>query len=92
MKKLSDSEKLLKFIKKMGFVTFIVGIVQGITAFCIFRGGSHVLWWFAMGFTVFSIASVAYKLKGKINAFPLLKSIAYIAIFVVLIMYRGAML
>lgn len=63
-----------------------------ITAFCIFRGGSHVLWWFAMGFTVFSIASVAYKLKGKINVFPLLKSIAYIAIFVVLIIFKGVML
>ena len=92
MEKLSDPEKLLKFTKKMGLVTFIVGIVQGITAFCIFRGGTPVFWWFALGFTVFSIASVAYKLKGKINAFPLLKSIAYIAIFVVLIMYRGAML
>ena len=89
MEKLSDPEKLLKFTKKMGCVTFIVGIAQGITAFCIFRCANSVLWWFALGFTVFSIASVAYKLKGKRNAFPLLKSIAYISIFVVLIMYRG---
>jgi hypothetical protein len=88
MEKLSDPERLLKFTKKMGLVTFIVGIVQGITAFCIFKGGNPLLWWFAMGFTVFSIASVAFKLKGKINAFPLLKSIAYICIFVVLILNR----
>lgn len=92
MEKLSYPEKLLKFTKKMGLVTFIVGIVQGITAFCIFKGGNPLLWWFAMGFTVFSIASVAFKLKGKINAFPLLKSIAYICIFVVLIINREVML
>lgn len=30
--------------------------------------------------------------KGKINVFPLLKSIAYIAIFVVLIIFKGVML
>ena len=39
----------------------------------------------APGFTLFSIASVAFKLKGKINAFPLMKAAANIAILAVLI-------
>lgn len=72
------------FTKKMGFVTFVVGIVQGITAFSIFKAGSTLNYWIAMGFTLFSIASVGFKLKGKINAFPLLKLAAYLAILVVL--------
>ena len=84
MKKLSDPDKRRKFAQKMGFVTFIVGLVQGITAYCILRGSSPLTYWIAMGFTLFSIASVSVKLKGKINAFPLLKMIAYAAIFVIL--------
>ncbi len=72
------------FAKKMGFVTFVVGIVQGITAYSIFKAGSVLNYWIALGFTLFSIASVGFKLKGKLNAFPLLKLAAYLAILVVL--------
>lgn len=86
MKKLSDPDKRRKFAQKMGFVTFIVGIVQGITAYCILKGSSPLDYWIAMGFTLFSIASVSVKLKGKINAFPLLKMIAYAVIFVILLL------
>ena len=86
MKKLSDPDKRRKFAQKMGFVTFIVGLVQGITAYCILRGSSPLTYWIAMGFTLFSIASVSVKLKGKINAFPLLKMIAYAVIFVILLL------
>ena len=86
MKKLSDPDKRRKFAQKMGFVTFIVGIVQGITAYCILKGSSPLAYWIAMGFTLFSIASVSVKLKGKINAFPLLKMIAYAVIFVILLL------
>jgi hypothetical protein len=45
-----------------------------------------VYYWVALGFTLFSIASVGFKLKGKINAFPILKLIAYLAILTVLLL------
>ncbi len=90
MSRYEDPEKLKKFIIKMGWITFAVGIVQGITAFSIFRAGSAVLYAVAVGFTVFSIASVTFKLRGKINLFPVLKSIAYVAILLVLIVARSA--
>lgn len=85
MEKLSEPEKLRRFTIRMGFVTFVVGIVQGLTAFAIFRGIWFLL---ALGFTLFSVASVCFKLKGKINAFPLLKLAAYLAILTVLIISR----
>lgn len=86
MEKLSDPEKRMRFAKKMGFVTFVVGIVQGITSFSILKGQSSLHYWIALGFTIFSIGSVSVKLKGKINAFPLLKSIAYITVLVILLL------
>lgn len=86
MKKLSDPQKRKDFARKMGFVTFVVGIVQGITSFCILKGKTPLSYWIAMGFTLFSIASVSVKLKGKINAFPLLKMIAYLAILIILLL------
>ncbi len=86
MEKLSDPQKRTAFAKKMGFVTFVVGIVQGMTSYCLLKAGGPVLYWIALGFTVFSIGSVSVKLKGKINAFPLLKSVAYISILIVLLM------
>lgn len=86
MKKLSDPDKLLAFTKKMGLVTVIVGIVQGITSYSILKGRHPVFYWIALGFTVFSICSVSYKLKGKINAFPLLKLAAYMAVFIILML------
>lgn len=86
VEKLSDPEKRLAFTRKMGLVTFIVGIVQGLTSFSIWKGHSPVYYWIAVGFTVFSICSVSYKLKGKINAFPLLKLAAYLAILVIMLL------
>ena len=79
-------DKLERFTKTMGLVTFVVGIVQGITAYAILKGGSPVLWWIAVGFDVFSICSAGFKLKGKVNAFPLLKIVAYVAILIVLML------
>ncbi|MDO4414944.1 MAG: hypothetical protein Q4C20_07685 [Erysipelotrichaceae bacterium] len=86
VKKLSDPLKRARFAKKMGFVTFIVGIVQGITSYSILKGSSPLEYWIALGFTLFSIGSVSVKLKGKINAFPLLKAIAYISILIILLL------
>ena len=86
LRKYDEPEKLKRFTVKMGWVTFAVGIVQGVTAFAILRRHSPVYYWIALGFTLFSIASVAWKLKGKISLFPLLKSAAYLAILVVLLL------
>lgn len=67
MSRYEDPDKLKKFTVKMGWVTFVVGIVQGITAFSMIRIYFPVCFWIALGFTMFSICSVAFKLKGKIN-------------------------
>ena len=83
--KLDNKEKMDKFARKMGKVTFIVGIVQGITAYSILIGRNLIAYIIAIGFTLFSIASVSIKLKGKINAFPILKAIAYVSILIILI-------
>ena len=86
MSRYSDPAKLKRFTVKMGWVTFVVGIVQGIAAWALFRKGSPALYWIALGFTVFSILSAAFKLKGKISAFPALKCAAYLVILVVLLL------
>ena len=86
VQRLSSENKLQSFARFMGFVTFVVGIVQGITAYALIRRGSTTLYWIALGFTIFSICSVGFKLKGKISAFPLLKLVAYLAILVILLL------
>ena len=86
MSRYEDPDKLKKFTVKMGWVTFVVGIVQGITAFSMICIYYPVCFWIALGFTIFSICSVAFKLKGKINAFPILKCIAYVAILAVILL------
>ena len=86
MEKYKDPEKRRQFAVKMGWVTFVVGIVQGMTSYAIFKRNSPAGYWFALGFTIFSICSVAVKLKGKINAFPILKYIAYTAILILLLL------
>ncbi len=73
MSRLSDADKLKRFTVRMGWVTFVVGLVQGLAAFALFRRGSGLLYGIALGFTVFSVASVLFKLKGKIILFPLLE-------------------
>ena len=88
IKKLSDPEKRKRFTIKMGWVTFFVGIIQGITSFAIIKAGNPVFYWIALGFTIFSICSVAFKLKGKVNAFPLLKCVVYVAILFVLLLEK----
>ena len=80
--KLKNENKLSKFAKTMGLVTFIVGIVQGLTAYAIFIDKCYAL---SIGFTIFSILSVSIKLKSKFNLFPLLKLLAYVSILIILI-------
>ena len=86
MERYADPEKRRKFAVKMGWVTFFVGIAQGITALAVFLKKGPACYWIALGFTVFSVASAAFKLKGKVSAFPVLKCIAYLAILAVLLL------
>ena len=86
VKKLSDKKQLNKFTIKMGWITFIVGIIQGLTALAIFKGYNTLLNIFAISFTIFSICSVLFKLKSKINAFPIIKLIFYIIILIILLL------
>ena len=88
MQKLSDTEKKKSFTKKMGLVTFIVGIVQGVTSYAIFKANSSFLYYLALGFTIFSIGSVLVKLKGKINAFPVIKFVFYVTILFILLLNK----
>ncbi len=88
VKRLSEKDKLNQFTIFMGFVTFVVGIVQGITSYCLFQANSALGYYFAFGFNLFSICSVLFKLKGKINAFPLLKLCAYLLVLVVLLLNK----
>ena len=83
--KLSNNNKLEDFTKIMGFVTFIVGIIQGITAYALFKGHNPILYYISLGFTIFSICSVLVKLKGKINIFPIIKLLFYIIIFIIIL-------
>ena len=81
----ADPGRRRKFAMRMGWVTFLVGIVQGITAFAILKGSSPAYYWIAMGFTLFSIASVTVKLRGKISRFALLKCFAYLLVLCILL-------
>ena len=92
IKKLNTKEKLENFTKTMGFVTFIVGIVQGLTAFALFKGYNKGLYFLALGFTIFSICSVILKLKNKINAFPIIKFFFYTLILVILLLEKTKVL
>ena len=86
IQKLDTEEKLKTFTIKMGWITFIVGIVQGITAFAIFKGYNVFLNLFAIGFTIFSILSVCFKLKGKKSVFAITKFVFYILILMILLL------
>ena len=85
VKRLGDEGKLERFARIMGLVTIVVGIVQGVSAYAILFASGTWARWFAVGFTIFSLCSVLFKLKGKISAFPLLKLGAYIAVLIALL-------
>ena len=88
----SDPEGLRRFATKMGWVTVVVGVVQGITAYCIVARLGLPAYCVAVGFTLFSIMSVAVKLRGRIGLFPLSKCVAYLAILAILLMPGTGML
>ena len=72
VKKIKNIEK---FTKKMGLVTFIVGIAQGISAFGLYK--MNYLLYFSFAFTIFSFVSAFTKLWNKWSTFAFLKIICY---------------
>lgn len=86
VKKLSKENKVNKFAIKMGWVTFFVGIAQGLTSFAILRGYNVFFNLFAICFTVFSTCSVLYKLKRKKNVFSFIKLFFYVIILIILLL------
>ena len=89
VEKLKNDDLVERFTFDAGLLTFVVGIVQGITAYSLFVRKSMFNYYFALSFTIFSIGSVTFKLKGKINIFPILKSIAYVAILIILLLSKS---
>jgi len=69
-----------------GLVTILVGILQGLAAFAIWKGHSKIGYWYALGFTVFSLLSCSSKLFMSVNLFSIAKIIVYILVIVILIM------
>ena len=84
LNKLWNDEEKINFTKKMWFLTFIVWIVQWITAYSLFIH-DKICYYFAIWFTIFSIGSVLFKLKNKINIFPITKLFFYTIILIILI-------
>ena len=66
-RKLENENLTKRFTFDAGLLTFVVGIVQGITAYSLIIRNNMINYYIALGFTIFSICSVAFKLKGKIN-------------------------
>ena len=64
VKKLTSENKVEKFAKFMGLVTFVVGIVQGLTAYAIFANKFFAL---SIGFTIFSMHTNFDEAKGGMN-------------------------
>ena len=88
VEKLKNKNQIKRFTFDAGLLTFVVGIVQGITSYSLIIGRNKIDYYIALGFTIFSICSVAFKLKGKINLFPLLKSVAYVLILIILLLSK----
>ena len=84
--KMKDPEEQAAFARKMGRATIFVGILQGVSAAAFFLRHSPVLYWIALGFTVFSLGSVAVKLRGKVGVFQVSKCVSYLAVLVVLLL------
>lgn len=72
VKKIKDMDK---FTKKMGLVTFIVGIAQGVSAFGLYK--ISYITYFSLAFTIFSFISAFTKLWNKWSNFTFLKLICY---------------
>ena len=88
MNRFDSQSSIDRFAVRMGWVTFAVGIIQGLTAYALFNGKGLFSYLIALGFTVFSLTSVSFKLKGRKSLFAILKCLAYVLIIIILV-YPG---
>ena len=87
MDRLDDPHKRAVFTRRMGWVTVVIGIIQGMTAWCFFSHRGGFAYGIAFGFTIFSIASVSAKLlRGRFSTFAATKLVLYICILIILIL------
>ena len=63
-----------------GILTFVVGLVQGFSSYCLLGGKRKWMWGFALGFSIFSLISCSSKLFMSVNAFSIVKCCVYIMI------------
>ena len=86
VRRLNESGKMEEFARRMGLITFIVGIIQGLSAYCLFLGRSPIHYWIAFGFNAFSIMSALMKLKQRLTSFPIIKLVFYLSIMIILLL------
>ena len=83
--RLTEEGRLERFARTMGLVTMLVGVAQGVAAWSILCASDTPARYYAVGFTLFSLFSVAFKLSKKVSAFPLVKLVAYVGVLLVLV-------
>ena len=83
--RMADPNYMAKVSRFFGWLTFSVGIVQGLTSYSLIVGKRKWNYWLALGFTIFSILSAGTKLVTTFNIFPILKEVAYVAILIVIL-------
>ena len=69
-----------------GIVTIVVGVLQGLAAFSIWKGKSMLGYRYVIGFTIFSLLSCSSKLFMSVNLFSIAKITAYILVIIILVM------
>jgi len=69
-----------------GLITIVVGILQGLASAFILLGHSRIGFWYAIGFTLFSLLSCSSKLFMSVNLFSIAKIAAYILVLVFLLL------
>ena len=73
------------FLNKICVVTFIVGVLRGLSALAILK---HRFFYFPAVFTVVSIIAVVVKMTIEFNGLYILKLAAYLTMLVILIADR----
>ena len=72
-------------LNKICVVTFIVGVLRGLSALAILK---HRFFYFPVGFTIVSIIAVIVKMTIEFNGLYIVKLVAYLTILAILIADR----
>ena len=82
---LQKIEAVQPFLNKICVVTFIVGVLRGLSALAILK---RRFFYFPVGFTVVSIIAVVVKMTIEFNGLYILKLAAYLTMLAILITDR----